>query len=544
MRREVVDIVLCGSDGLAVRILEELHTLDERVTVIAAEGHTELIGDLERLATRVVVGDYRREEVMREAGAATADNVTIVEDDDVGNLHAALVAQDLNPAVELVIRMFNIELGHRLESLFTSCRMLSASVVVAPVLADAALYGRTGQQVAVLGHTLQVEEVTTDDPRLAVELPPATETGAGTSREAADRVLALIETASEPVPLARTREQRPPRRGVVRQWARAIGVLFDRRVAATIALLAVIIAISAGVYALFYDLSLIDAIYFTVTTVTTTGYGDINLLTAVTPLKLYGIGVMVFGALTIALLYAIITDAIVGARLAATLGELPRPRQDHVVVCGVGTVGFRVLEQLVERGVPCLAVDRDADGRFNDAVRELGVPMLIGDASRPETLRRLHVDQARSVMALTSNDVANLEIVVGARAVDPELRVIVRLFEPDLAARLERAFRIQLARSVSALATPAFVAAIFERRLLGIVPVGARALVVAAVDVEPGSDAVGVPVRTIEDRFEVNVLNTADTWRPEPVEPVAEGELVVVASRSGLARLEDAVMAS
>ena len=107
-----------------------------------------------------------------------------------------------------------------------------------------------------------------------------------------------------------------------------------------------------------HGLDLIDAIYFTVTIMTTTGFGDINLREAPPALQLYGVALMLAGTAALAILFALITDALVSARLARVLGAtIPRGLHDHVVVCGLGNIGYRMVEQLHELGVPLVTAE-------------------------------------------------------------------------------------------------------------------------------------------------------------------------------------------
>jgi Trk K+ transport system NAD-binding subunit len=122
-------VVLCGSDVLAARVLEELGALGVDVVVIAQDPDRRLETRMRELGVVVIDGDYRDEETLYEADA---EAVAVLEEDDVGNVHAALAAQEANPDVRLVVRMFNLDLGHRLEELFQDGEVLSASVLAAP----------------------------------------------------------------------------------------------------------------------------------------------------------------------------------------------------------------------------------------------------------------------------------------------------------------------------------------------------------------------------------------------------------------------------
>ena len=164
---------------------------------------------------------------------------------------------------------------------------------------------------------------------------------------------------------------------------------------------------------------------------------------------------MLSGTAALAILFALITDALISARLARVLGaNIPRGLHDHVVVCGLGNIGYRMVEQLHDLGVPIVAAELHETNRYLPAVRRLGVPVLVADIRLPETLEVLHVGRARSVVVVTSSDIVNLETALNIQALNPDIRVVQRLFDPDLAARVERAFGFHISRSPSALAAP------------------------------------------------------------------------------------------
>jgi Trk K+ transport system NAD-binding subunit len=299
--------------------------------------------------------------------------------------------------------------------------------------------------------------------------------------------------------------------------------------------------VSTLVFHLFADLDPIDAIYFTVTIITTTGFGDINLRDSSPALKLYAVLLMLLGAAALAVFYALIADAIVGARLARALGGPPRRMHDHIVVCGLGNIGYRIVDELARRGIPVVAVEIQESGRFLPAARRLGVPVIAADARLIQTLQTLNLAEARCLIAATADDVANLETALNARALNPDLRAALRLFDPDLAARVERAFGVHISRSVSALAAPAFAAAAVGQHVISTVPVGVGVLVLARTRDEAGSQAEGHPIAILEDGTEtrVLVLTSGDqpTWRPPWDTVLAAGqELTIIATRRGYAQ--------
>lgn len=545
-------IVLCGLDGLGFRTLEELRRMGEEVVVISAPG--EQFAERARgQGVRVIEGSYREEHVLREAGVTAASAIAITENDDVGNLHAALMAQDINPELRIVLRMFNHELGERIETLFHDCSALSSSALAAPGFVSAALHENWEQRVEIAGRSLavrrampgqkdvllplarvdghrEVEFFPTEGSNLlclvdegpVMQSPPGAQQDQRASAPSGSRFAALLRPGEMAASLA------------------ALVKSADRRLRYLVAVLVALALVSTLVFILFKNLALVDALYFTVTIMTTTGFGDINLLNEPPALKIFGIALMILGATTLTLFYALITDAIVSARLARALGGVHKHMQNHVVVCGLGTIGFRVVDQIVKLGIPVAAVELKETGRFIPTARRLGVPVLIADARMPETLKALNVSQARCLVVATDNDMANLETALSARALNPSLRVVLRLFETDLAERVERAFGIDISRSVSALAAPAFAAAAAGRLVIATISAGPRVLIVAQVGVEPGSWAEGKTIAGLESSAEGRVLLLSNGgtqhWRPAKDTPLAAGqELVVVVTRRGLA---------
>ena len=532
--------VLCGSDGLAVLVLDELVALGENVVAVAGDDDDHLALRARERGVRTVIGDFRRPATMQLAGIEDAGTLALLEQDDVANVSAALFAQERNPSVHLVVRMFNIELGRTLERLFTDCRMLSAAVLAAPAFAEAAIHGQTGQTVRVSRRLLEVRDLAADDPRVVAALMSRATTGEEELfPRMGEQVMALVERSEHVRNDGRHKLQFATRRMHVGARLSGVAELFDRRLALLFAVLVVIIAISSVVFEHYHDLSWVNAVYHTVTTVA--GGGNLDLEQESALLKFYGAGVVVFGALTITILFALVTDAIVGVRLARTLGRLPLPAGEHMVVCGLGNIGFRVVERLVESDIPCIAVEQTEDGRFVGAARRLGVPVVIGDASRAETLAGMRLETARCVMAVTSDDIANLETALAARAFRPDLRIVLRLFDGDLAERVERRFAIHISRSVAALAAPAFVAALLERRMIGVIAVGRRVLAVTEVAVAADSPATACTVAEIELRCECRVLAIGEHFAPSPQQHVAAGRLTVIASAAGLRQLDSEV---
>jgi Trk K+ transport system NAD-binding subunit len=527
-------VVLCGLNELGYRTLEELVRLGEDVVVVVRSPVDELARGARELGAALVAGNYRDQAVLRAAGVPVARALVVTEDDDVGNLHAALAAQELNPALRMRLRMFNQELGRRVEELFQDCQVFDSAALAVPAFVSAALLQDWQQRLKIDGRTLVVRRAAATEP--GVLLPLARVHPDGTADlfpVAGDELLCLAEAP----PTRRPKDPERPRLERGGRLATAWTVLLRADLRLRI-MTAIVVGLTLTGIAIFWwfsglNLDLIDAIYFTVTIMTTTGFGDIHLRDAPPPLQLYGVVLMLSGTAALAILFALITDALISARLARVLGaSIPRGLRDHVIVCGLGNIGYRTVEQLNELGVPVVAAELQETNRYLPAVRRLGVPVLVADIRLPETLRALHVEQARSVVVVTSSDIVNLETALNVQALNPELRVVQRLFDPDLAARVERAFGIHISRSPSALAAPAFAAAAAGEHVLATIAVGAEVLAVIRLRVEPGCRGQGHPVAELEAaaRCRVLLLDHGDgpTWRPAGATPLDAGVHLVV----------------
>jgi Trk K+ transport system NAD-binding subunit len=535
-------VVLCGLNELGYRTLEELVRLGEDVVVIVRSPAEELARGARDLGATLVPGSYRDQAVLAAAGVPVAGALVITEDDDVGNLHAALAAQELNPGLRMRLRMFNRELGRRVQALFEDCQVFDSAALAVPAFVSAALLQDWQQRVEVADRTLVVRQAVPAEPGVLLPLARVHPDGsAELFPDTDEQVLCLAEAPPS------ARRARHPERPALEQpgrlaaaWTVLLGADVRLRV-----MTAIVLGLTVTGIAIFWwfseqDLDLIDAIYFTVTIMTTTGFGDIHLRDAPPPLQLYGVALMLSGTAALAILFALITDALISARLARVLGAaIPRGLHDQVVVCGLGNIGYRIVEQLHDLGVPVVAAELQEGNRYLPAVRRLGVPVLVADIRLPETLQTLHVERARSVVVVTSSDIVNLETALNVQALSPEVRVVQRLFDPDLAARVERAFGIHISRSPSALAAPSFAAAAAGEHVLATIAVGAEVLAVARLRVEPGCQAQGRTVAELEAAAGSRVLLLDDgrepRWRPDPATPLGGGtKLVAVVARGEL----------
>jgi voltage-gated potassium channel Kch len=201
----------------------------------------------------------------------------------------------------------------------------------------------------------------------------------------------------------------------------------------------------------------LDAVYFVVATMTTTGYGDL------TPDRSHPVEIV--AAMLLMLAGTIITGLFIafGASLLTRVhwvrmqGLRPVHRRGHIVVCGAGSIGSEVIDLLLALGKHLVVVEVSPDTAMVEKAREQRFDLLTGDASRDATLDLCNLDAAHGLIALTNVDTLNLEIALGARARNPTMPIVLRIAEASFAHSIARHFEFETTYSAAALAAPAFV---------------------------------------------------------------------------------------
>jgi hypothetical protein len=132
--------------------------------------------------------------------------------------------------------------------------------------------------------------------------------------------------------------------------------------------------------------------------------------------------------------------------------------RDHVVLCGLGHLGSRILERLEAEGADVVVIERDVASRFAIEAKERGTAVLANDMRDDRVLVEAGIAHARCVIAATNDDMANLEVALDARRMNPKIRVLIRFFDQRIGAKIQDAFDIDEAFSSAALAAPIIAA--------------------------------------------------------------------------------------
>lgn len=427
----------------------------------------------------LIVGDAREDRILCQAGIERAKAVIVATHDDLTNVSVALDVKRVNPGAVVVIRLFDQEVGLHLERTIGVRRTVSTSALAVPGFVGSALGDRILGSIRVGENLVVVERY----PRQASEDPPD-ESGA-----IRDRVVIATEydhrTLIDPLasdldpvtewetclrivqqekPGRRSKGQPDSRQGPGSRISQGLFSFRDWWREAPKALRAVLVSllfvtlISVALFHFLLKMPVVDSIYFALAIVTTTGFGDYNLMNAPPLMKLYGGFLMLCGAAVLATLFSIVSDMVTRTRFRDILARGSAKYQGHVIVVGLGNVGFRVLRELQHHGERVVAVERDEGNKFVPSARALA-SVVIGSGRTDEILLKAGIRGARALVAATDDDISNLGMGLIAKRLNPECRTVLRVFDPTLAEKMHGSVGAEAVLSVSGGAAPSFVGA-------------------------------------------------------------------------------------
>jgi Trk K+ transport system NAD-binding subunit len=532
--------IVCGDNSLAYRITQELTSRYGKAVTVILPSRRRNSGPLIAALSQVTVLERAEltSEAFTDAGVQSASALALVWQDDVGNFHAGLRAQELNPTLRLVLAVFNRRLGEHIRGFFPDCTVLTGSAMAAPSFVAAALDEPAPSHVRVSGRTLYVarrEEVDAGHVVCGLDVPddPAGTTrlllsGAPSGGPGSDGLVLAVADGTPRDPLARRRHPLRAATGMLLRLAwNKFGLVFT--VLLTVVVTGFLLLLAAGH-------SFSNAMYLTIMDMTGSALTSASLSGAE---KVSQILLTVDGMALI----PVVTAIIVGARLTGSIRGVPRPRVGHIIVVGLGNVGTRVVGELHDLGFDVACVDQNPDARGAPLARRLGLPLVIGEGYAEDTLRAAGLQTCAALVSVTSNDIVNLETALQARALREDLRLVLRLGDDDLAQRVQKTLGNIVSRSVSYMAAPAFATAMLEHQVLRTIAVGRHVLLIADIRIEPGAGIVAqTPAELERDGLaRVLALHVKGTqglnWSIDRRYSLAPGDRVIVlATRAGLGR--------
>lgn len=180
--------------------------------------------------------------------------------------------------------------------------------------------------------------------------------------------------------------------------------------------------------------------------------------------------------------------------------------REHVIVCGLGRVGWRTAQQLAEAGYEVVVIEREWGGEFVAATLAQRIPVVHGDARVRRVLQQAGIAHARAIICAIADDLVNIEIGLNARNEHPTVRLVLRIFNEDLDRNVERALGKNTCFSASALAAPTIAAAAVSREVDYVIPVAGHLLGISKLIIQPDSSFANF-IHTVEQRAAIRVID-------------------------------------
>jgi Trk K+ transport system NAD-binding subunit len=563
-------VIVCGLPGVGLRIVEQLTLSGVPAVVVDDNPPPALARMVAAWGVTLITGPTRSAETLTSAGLAGAVAVICAQDDDLSALETALLARRLRAEVRVVAQLTNPAVGRAVKE--AGVAVLDVAGLSAPSVVEVCL-GEGVQEMSLSGmrflaaRTAAPSAATLRElygalapvavvppvgdvlvcPGRDTEVSPGDEvTLIGTPDELAaadiidhpERIRRLTATASPAAApgslgvlgvLAGDQPDDPRGgRGAAERALRALRDLTvslaratDRRIAIALSALLTVLVTATLILRFTYQyagpghrISLLDAVYFTVETVTTVGYGDYSFRGEPPWLVLFAVVLMMAGALFVAVFFALVTNMLVSRRIEESLGlQKITTQRGHVLVIGLGTVGLRVARQLHAAGRDVVVIEKSERNRHLGQLRALKIPVMIADATLPEVLADARLAAASAVAVLTSDDLANLETGLAVRdqlgARWSATPVALRIFDPQLAHSVKETFGFRNVRSTAALAAPWFVGAALGLDVLSTFYAGDEPLLVARLTVTPGGGLEGLQMQELAAHTRVLALRRA-----------------------------------
>ena len=492
----VVEVVVVGDDALGIEVCRRLAGAGRRIAAVWPMGARDADEFLHLNITPILANANRAAAVLSRAGARLAKTVVAVTRDDQLNLRIAIAARDLNPQIRIVLRQFNRWLGRKIT------HQLANSEAVSPETHSAATFAASCLNKTVF-HALEfpryTERLVTFCSARADEVRVANLPVGDIESRKRWHVLAIgerrfpgkpeIVNGSETLAFACRLEDAPdlplaPQSGLAplpklyREEMKASRVLRHIRldpilVGFATALLA-IIATATIFFQHELSVGFADALYFVVSTTTTTGSSEVQLVNQPIVAKLFAMLLMVSGVSMTAVVLAYLTAAITRRSIEFSQGRHPYSGSGHVLICGFGNVGSRVVSYLLHQGKRVAVIDRSPDVSLAEEARARGAHIMTADATSEAALSMARVENAAAVLAVTDSDSANIEIGLTALAYVPRMPIILRIAEPELAGGLLRHFNVRASYSATSLAAPLVAGLALEHGSRGTIDIAGR----------------------------------------------------------------------
>jgi voltage-gated potassium channel len=203
----------------------------------------------------------------------------------------------------------------------------------------------------------------------------------------------------------------------------------------------------------------------------------------------------------------------------------------HIVLVGLGHLGFRVAQKLYEMGENIVVVEITLGTHTTIAARDMGIPIIEADARHPGALEGANIKDARTIILASQNDAMNLQIALKARSLNPKIQVVIRIFDEEFAHALQDQFGF-IALSATEMAAPVFAAAAAGADVTNPISIEGQLLGLARVTINANSPFINKTIGYLEDTYHLNIVlvrhDHTSEMHPTDSHPIHAGDTLAV----------------
>ena len=583
---ELDRFLVCGLGSLGQHCVKAL--AEFKVKVIAIEQISPVnweIESLPHLLESLVIGDCRQNACLKQAKIQQCRAALIVTSNEQVNIETALAIRQINSQTRLVVRSSKTNLNQLLSSQLGNFIAFDPTELPTSAFALAALgtemlglFKLNGQMAQVYQRRLasadswcdrHIWELETYNRKIVAHyrnndrLAPAL--GQWNSQElilAGDTIIYLEVTTEFKPNLASFPKFAPNQNNRPKKWHfpawnsekiaqiwQKLNILNLRQQIRRLALLYLVIVfllliVGTILFHWYYpEITLLSA-FFATAILLLGGYGDLFSeleTTTLVPwwLRLFSLGLTVVGTAFVGVLYALLTEALLSSRFDFARQRLSIPQKSHVVIIGMGRVGQRVA-QLLQQFKQSLVGITDNSNFYQQYSGE--IPLILDNFS--QALPQANLQQAKSVVIATDDEILNLEAALMIRQTNPLLNLVIRTSGLRLREHISELLPQAQVLGVYAVTAAAFAGAAFGENILNLFHLGKDTVLVTEYLIEPGDTLNGLLLADITYGYGVIPILYQKPHQAPILLPYDEfklhlGEkLVVLATIEGLRRIE------
>ncbi|MEI4829748.1 potassium channel protein [Bacillus sp. FJAT-53711] len=305
----------------------------------------------------------------------------------------------------------------------------------------------------------------------------------------------------------------------------------------TIAIICMCFVVIVGTigFMIIEEISMFQAFWMTMITVLTVGYGDAVPLTKAG--KVFALLIIPLGVGIVTYAIGVVAAMIVEGNLFQAVRRKQMEKQiaeikDHIIVCGCGRVGLQVVQELREKNMPFIVVDRE-----ESVLTEQKLLYVHGDATDDEVLHKAGITRAAGLVAIVASDAENVFITLTARGLNPNIKIIARAEKQESEEKLRRAGANKVINpsSMAGIHIAKGIANPFTVHYIDTVLYGTdQNFAIEEIEMAAGSSLIGKTLmeENVRNRFDVTILAILRDGHiihnPTGAEKLAERDMIIV----------------